>query len=75
MKKDEVKLDLEKDVLTIRYERATEAEDEEQVGYKRALRIPDGVDAANISANLEDGILTLTLPKGEEAKPREIVVG
>ena len=75
VKKDELKLDLEKDLLTIRYERTTASEDDEKVSYKRALQVPDGVDADKIEAKLEDGILTLTLPKGEKAKPREITVG
>lgn len=75
VKRDEVKIELEKDMLTIAYEKKTEGEDgAETVTYRRAIRTPEGIRTDAIGAKLEDGLLTLTLPKGEEAKPREIHV-
>ena len=71
-KKEEIKVELEKDLLGIRYER--ESDDDETVSYRRDLQVPDGIEADKINAKLEDGILTITLPKGEAAKPHEIVV-
>lgn len=42
--------------------------------YRRTFTISDEIDAANIKAKLRDGVLELTLPKKEEAKPREIPI-
>jgi len=42
--------------------------------YERSLRIPVKVDAGRISAALKDGLLTVTLRKAEELKPRKIQV-
>jgi HSP20 family molecular chaperone IbpA len=44
------------------------------VGYKRTFRVPDTVDAEGITASLEHGVLVLTLPRAEAAKPRTIEV-
>ncbi|MEM7014271.1 MAG: Hsp20/alpha crystallin family protein [Verrucomicrobiota bacterium] len=75
VKRDEVKIELDKDVLTIAYERKSGSDENvESTSYQRAIRVPEGIQSDAIGAKLEDGILTLTLPKGEEAKPREIKV-
>ncbi len=42
--------------------------------FSRSLMLPDGVDAANTEASFEDGVLTLTIPKAPEAKPKVIKV-
>ena len=42
--------------------------------FSRSLELPDPVDAAKAEASLVNGILTLRLPKSEEAKPRSIKV-
>lgn len=42
--------------------------------FNRTLTLPTPVDADRIEARYADGILSLTLPKAEEAKPRQIVV-
>ena len=50
-------------------------EREETAEFSRALTVPEGgVQADKISANYENGVLTVTLPKREEAKPRKITV-
>ncbi|HYW79748.1 MAG TPA: Hsp20/alpha crystallin family protein [Thermoguttaceae bacterium] len=41
---------------------------------KRVLRLPFDVDADRVAAELNDGILKITLPKAESAKPRKIAV-
>ena len=43
--------------------------------FVRSFTLPQGVDGGNISADYEDGVLTVTLPKPEEAKPKTIEIG
>jgi HSP20 family protein len=40
----------------------------------RSFNVPMYVDAARISAEFKDGVLTVTLPKNEEARPKQINV-
>jgi HSP20 family protein len=48
---------------------------EETVELRRSVRVPEGtVQADKISAAYENGVLTVTLPKREEAKPRKVTV-
>lgn len=42
--------------------------------FNRTVTLPGEVDAGRVEARYADGILTLTLPKAEEAKPRQITV-
>ena len=42
--------------------------------FNRAVTLPSEVDAERVDARCTDGILTLTLPKAEQAKPRQIAV-
>jgi len=42
--------------------------------YRRTFEIDPSIDAARISAKLDQGVLTLTLPKAESVKPRKIAV-
>jgi len=42
--------------------------------FNRTITLPAQIDADHVEANYSDGILTLTLPKAEEAKPRQITV-
>ena len=46
----------------------------ELVNFFRQFELSDAVDSERISANLENGVLTLTLPKSEKAKPKQIAV-
>ena len=43
-------------------------------GFSRIVRLPVEVDADHVEADLRDGVLTITLPKAERAKPRKINV-
>lgn len=80
---EDVELTLEENVLTISGERAFYAERdaddfrrvERSFGrYHRAVRLPDRVDGDTVEADYRDGLLTVTVPKAEEAKPRRIEV-
>lgn len=43
--------------------------------YRRVFEIDPAIDTAHIGAKLDQGVLTLTLPKAESVKPRKIAVG
>ena len=77
-KKEEINIDVNDDILTITAEKHTE-ETEEKKGYIRCERYSGSVsrsfnisevDAAQISAKHENGVLTLTLPKKKEEIPQ-----
>ena len=42
--------------------------------FRRSLRLPSAVDAKKAEAKIEEGVLTLSLPKAESSKPRTIKV-
>ena len=42
--------------------------------FERRLKLPEGVDPDNITANFEDGVLSLIVPKPERMKPRTITI-
>lgn len=44
------------------------------VDYKRVFELDPAIDTSKVSARMEQGVLTLTLPKSEEVKPRKISV-
>lgn len=78
-KKADFKIELEEGVLTISSETETKSTEKEgsftrkEFGYsafKRSFNIPDSVSADKISANYKEGILTVSLPKKEEALPQ-----
>lgn len=78
----DVKLDLHRGVLTVSGERATtvpegfRASHRERgvVKFSRSLRLPDEVDDEKVKASIKDGILSISLPKRPEVKPRQIQV-
>ena len=42
--------------------------------FRRSISLPTRVDSDKVNATYKDGILTVTLPKAEEAKPKQIKV-
>ena len=83
MKKDEIDLSLHDGVLTISGERKHEREAKEGGTFRseryfgkfqRSVTLPAAVDGNKVSASYKDGILTVELPKAEEAKPKQIAV-
>lgn len=78
----DVSVALENDVLKVegkidysKYQGMEPIYTEYNIGhYTRALTLSDRVDQERISAQLEDGVLTLTLPKTAQAQPRRIAV-
>lgn len=45
-----------------------------RANYRRAFELDPSIDSSKISATIEQGVLTLTLPKAEQVKPRKITV-
>ncbi|MFW5874141.1 MAG: Hsp20/alpha crystallin family protein [Verrucomicrobiota bacterium] len=75
VKKDAIDIELENAVLTVSSSQEEESGDSRRsVSFQRSISVPDGIDAGKVSAKLEDGVLTITLPKEETRKPRQISV-
>jgi HSP20 family protein len=83
-KKEEVDITLENQTLTISAEHKEEADQKKgdlllhERRYNRFLRsftLPPTVDEKSVDAKLNDGVLTITLKKREETKPRKVQVG
>jgi len=82
-KAEEVDISITGDVLTIKGEHKEEHEAKEEnywlkerrIGsFSRAISIPVEVEGDKAEASFENGVLTLTLPKAEEVKPKQIKV-
>jgi HSP20 family protein len=83
MRKEDIEISLHDGTLTISGERKRENSSngdkaertERYVGtFRRSIALPTRVDASRVSATYRDGILTVTLPKAEEVKPKQIQV-
>jgi len=82
MKKEDIDISLHDGMLTIAGERTSssgEGENAERTErftgkFRRSISLPTRVDAGKVSASYKDGILTVTLPKAEEAKPKKVEV-
>lgn len=80
---EDVKMSLENQALTVRGEKKQVAEEktervhryERSYGvFERTFSLPGTVDADRIEASFADGLLTVTLPKVERARPRQIEI-
>ena len=83
MKKEDIDISLHENTITISGERrnekkyeGSETSREERVfgRFTRTLQLPKQVDTGKVKASYKDGVLTVTLPKAEEAKPRQIQI-
>ena len=83
MKREDIELRVENNTLTLRGERKREAEVRDEQYHRveraygafvRSFSLPSTVDAGHVSAEYKDGVLSVTLPLREEAKPRQIPV-
>ncbi|WP_334171755.1 Hsp20/alpha crystallin family protein [Sinomonas sp.] len=79
---DSIDVDVERNVLTVRAQRQSHRPENAEVVaaerpsgvFGRELILGDALDTANVTANYEDGVLTLHIPIAEQAKPRKISV-
>ncbi len=83
MKKEDIEVSVHEGVLTISGERKEEKEHKDAESYRaerffgrfhRTVSLPTAVAAEKVAAGYKDGILTVTRPKAEEAKPKQIPV-
>jgi HSP20 family protein len=83
VEKEAIDLRVENNTLTIRGERRRESEVKEDHyhrveriygNFSRSFSLPATVDAGKVAAEFRDGVLSITLPVKEEAKPRQIQV-
>jgi HSP20 family protein len=83
MKKDEIDISLHDGVLTVTGERKSEREQKEGETFRseryfgkfqRSITLPSQVDSGKVKAAYKDGVLTVSLPKAEAAKPKQIAV-
>jgi HSP20 family protein len=83
LSEEDVKVELEDDVLTISGERKSEHEDKKEGfvrverafgSFRRSLTLPEGVDAEKIEASFDKGVLEVRIPKPEERKPRRVAI-
>ncbi len=83
MKKEDIEVSFHNGTLSVSGERKSEKTHEDAEVYRseryfgrfqRTLALPTPVAADKVKAEYKDGILTITLPKTEEAKPRQIDV-
>jgi len=79
-KKEAFKVEVHERNLTISVEEKTESEEKTETflrkeysfgAFSRSFRLPNTVDSDKIEAAYEDGVLHITIPKKEEAKPKE----
>ena len=83
VEKKDIAIALENDVLRVdgqidfsKYEGMEPVYTEYNVGhYTRSFTLSSKIDQQHISAQLDEGVLTLTLPKTKEAQPRKIPIG
>ena len=83
MRKEEFDISVLGNTLTIKGERKAESEVKDEDYYRcelcygkfsRSVALPAAVEAKKVEANYENGILEVTLPKAEEAKPKKVEV-
>ncbi len=82
VKKEDIKVDIHKDVLTISGERKTKEEVKEEDYYKvetsfgkfaRSFTLPESADVEHIEANCSDGVLEVVIPKLDEQKSKKTI--
>jgi HSP20 family protein len=83
LSEDDVNIEVDGNVLSVSGERKSEHEHRGQGYYRversygsfrRSLRLPEGVDAGEIKANFDKGVLEITVPKPEAAKPHKVQI-
>ncbi len=83
MKEGDINVEIEDGTLTLTGRQEEKKETEEKTyrirefrsqSFERSFRLGDGIDTDQVSARIRNGILTVALPKKEEAKPKSVKV-
>ncbi|HEY2769177.1 MAG TPA: Hsp20/alpha crystallin family protein [Solirubrobacteraceae bacterium] len=83
LSEEDVQIELEDNVLTIKGERKAEHEERKEGYYRverssgafsRSLTLPEGVDAEAVEASFDRGVLEVRIPKPEQRKPRKVAI-
>ena len=83
MKKDDIKIEVQDNILTLRGEKKLEEEKKEKNyrlceryfgEFMRTFTLPENVNRDGIQAEFKDGVLTVAIPKVEKPKPKQIEV-
>ncbi|WP_374971501.1 Hsp20/alpha crystallin family protein [Terrabacter sp. BE26] len=79
---DGIELDVERNVVTVKAERRSSYDEKQLIAaerpfgvFSRQLVLGDNLDTDHIQASYDGGVLTLTIPVAEQAKPRRIEIG
>jgi HSP20 family protein len=81
---DDIQIEVKDNVLTVSGERTADKEDRGEGYYRverafgsfsRSLTLPQGVDAEQVEANFDKGVLEVRIPKPSEAKPTRVQIG
>ena len=84
MKREDIKVTFENSVLSIEGQRQFNHENTERRfwrierghgAFRRSFTLPSTVDPSKVEAAFQDGVLTVKLPRREEARPRQIEIG
>ena len=84
LKREDVEIEVKDGVLAVSGERKADREDRSEGFYRverafgsfsRSLSLPKGIDADRVSAEFEDGVLEVRIPKPEETKPVRVQIG
>ena len=83
MSKDDIKINISDNTLTIKGEKKEEKKEEDTNyhrverrygSFQRSFTLPTQIQGNKVKAAYKDGVLTITLPKKEEVKPKEIPI-
>ncbi len=81
VRKEDLSIAVDRDTLTIKgdYQKDKEKpvysyQEYRPKNYARSFKLSNDVDHKNINANLEEGVLTLTLQKAAESQPKQITI-
>lgn len=83
MKKEDVKINMENNMLSISGERKQEKESDNSKYHRvervygkfyRSFTLPESIEHEKIDAEFKDGQLTITVPKSEKAKPKQLEI-
>lgn len=71
VKKEDLDIQIEKNIITVK---ATRNRKESKFTYERSFRLADDIDTDNIKVSLENGVLSFSLVKKQQASARKLVI-